>query len=319
MRAIQYHEQGEPNVLRVETVADPSPRSEEVVVEARAIGVNPTETYTRAGDGSVALPRTPGADVAGVVHAVGDGVAAYSVGDRVFATGLQTTRQGSYAEYVPVPVANLAPLSPAVTFAEGAGIGVVGVTAWRGLVECTRPGPGGWCLIHGGSGGVGHVAVQLAAEMGLDVIATAADRVHDRVEAFGADVVLSYDHPHLQTAVRAAADGGVEVVLDHRVGEYLQTDVDVAANGATVLGIGGPNDACELEELWTALTKDVTVRFLSMSNTPDLHGVLERLGALLAADQLEVAVAREYDLADAAAAQRALRDERFVGKLLLWP
>lgn len=321
MRSIVYREYGGPEVLEVATVSKPEPRPGEVLVEVDAIGVNPTETYPREGLGSVPLPRTPGGDVAGRVVAVGPGVQAFEVGDRVFGTGLQNDRQGTYAEYVPARVERLAPLPDAVSSVDAAAIGVVGVTAWQALVDVARVRPTDRVLVHGGSGGVGHVAVQLAGLAGGDVVATAGtERARERVRELGADATVDYADPDLADAIAVAMDGhGMDVILDHRVGDYLQLDIDVSATGGRIVGIGSPRDDCRIDGLLPALTKDVTVHFVSMSNTPELPSVLERLATLLADDRLTVDIAREFDLADASEAHRTLESDHFVGKLVLRP
>lgn len=321
MRSIVYREFGGPEVLEMTTVPKPTPQQGEVLVEVEAVGVNPTETYPRAGHVTPALPRTPGADLAGRITAIGPDVTAFDVGDRVFGTGLQNDRQGTYAEYVPARVERLAPLPDDVTFAEGAAIGVVGVTAWLALVEYARVAPDDVVFVHGGSGGVGHVAVQLARLAGGRVVATAgSERARERVREFGAGVVIDYDHADLAAAVDdAVGDRGVDAIVDHRLGEYLQFDIDICAPNGIVVGVGSPMDVCQLEDLWPALTKDVRVQFMSMSNTQNTTEILGRLASLLEDDRLSVAIDREYDLEDASRAHRALEDEHVVGKLLLRP
>lgn len=321
MRSIVYRDYGGPEVLEVATVSKPSPQAGEVLVAVEAAGVNPTETYPREGYGSPALPRTPGADLAGRVVGVGPGVTAFEAGDRVFGTGFQNDRQGSYAEYVPARVERLAPLPEGVTYVEGAALGVVGVTAWQALVEYAHVSPSDAVLIHGGSGGVGHVAVQLARLAGGHVVATAGtDAARSRVRDLGAAVALDYDDPDLRGAIDDAVDGdGIDVVLDHRLGEYLQLDIDVCTDGGCIVGIGSPLDVCRIDQLMPALTNDVTVQFMSMSNTSNLRVTLERTVALVDDGRLTVVIAREYDLADAAEAHRALETEHFVGKLVLRP
>lgn len=320
MRSIVYREYGGPEVLEIADVEKPTPDAGEVLVEVEAAGVNPTETYPREGHGTAELPRTPGGDVAGRVSAVGPGVTSFAVGDRVFGTGLQNGQQGTYAEFVPAPVDLLATLPEGVTYSQGAAIGVVGVTAWRAIVDYGAVSPADVVLVHGGSGGVGHLAVQLGHLAGGRVLSTAGtESARDRVREFGADVVFDYARGDLAEAIDGAAPDGVDVVVDHRVGEYVGLDVDVAATGGTIVGIGPPTAACEIDDLWSTLTKDLTVQFMSMSNTPDTSDVLDRLASLLESGRITVAIDREMDLADAAAAHRALESEHVVGKLVLQP
>lgn len=320
MRAVRFHRTGGPEVLRVETVDRPVPRADEVLVEVRAIGVNPTEVYSRTGERSHPLPRIPGADFAGVVVETGTGVRSFEPGDRVFGTGLQNDRQGTYAEFVPARVDRVAPLPSEVPFDVGAASGVVGTTAWLAFAEHSRLTPNSTCVVHGGSGGVGHVAVQLADRFGARVLSTAGSEVsRDFVAGLGADTVLDYAASDLRERIAELAPDGVDVVLDHRVGDYLQLDLAVLAPEGTVLVIGGPGDHPELTDLWPALRANATVRFFTMSNEPNLATVLGEVADLLASGRLDVHIARRYDLDEAAAAQRAVIDDSFHGKLVIVP
>lgn len=320
MRAVRFHTTGGPEVLRTEEVDKPSPRANEVLVSVRAIGVNPTEVYSRTGDREHELPRIPGSDFAGVVETVGAGVDTVSPGERVFGTGLQYDRQGTYAEFVPASVTRIATLPSTVSFEEAAAAGVVGTTAWLALIEHATLTPTSTCLVHGGSGGVGHVAVQLAKLCGASVIATAGT---DSLSAFaaecGADTVLGYTDADLRENVKAHSDGGVDVVLDHRVGEYLQFDLDVLARDGTVVVIGGPQDEATVTDLWPALRADVTIKVFSKSNVPDIGPVLGEIAQLLASDRLDIHTDRRYGLDEAAEAQRAVIEESFPGKLVIVP
>ncbi|MFB6124024.1 MAG: alcohol dehydrogenase catalytic domain-containing protein, partial [Haloferacaceae archaeon] len=191
MRAVRYHEHGGPDVLRVDDVDRPEVTAREVIVAVRSAGVNPVDTYFR--DGSYTpftLPMIPGVDVAGDVVDVGEDVDDYEVGDRVYGTGLSRDHYGAYAEYVAVPTDRLAHLPEDVGVVAAGGAGVAGVTAWRALVDHAGLDPSDRVLIHGGSGGVGHAAVQLAAATGAHVVTTAAPQYHDRLAGLGADVVL---------------------------------------------------------------------------------------------------------------------------------
>lgn len=320
MRAVRFHQPGGPETLRTETVEDPVPRPDEVLVDVRAIGVNPTEVYSREGDRVHELPRIPGADFAGVVESVGATVDAVSAGERVFGTALQNDRQGSYAEYVVARPHRLARLPDGVDFDTGAAAGVVGTTAWLAFAKFAPLTPTSTCLIHGGSGGVGHVAIQFAKLFGATVVSTAgSESSREFVEACGADLVFDYRKPDLLANIQDEVDGDVDVVLDHHVGSYLQLDLEVLAPGGTVLVIGGPQDECRVTDLWPALRTDATVQVFAMSNEPDLGAILEEVGSLLADGRLDIHIARRYELEEAAKAQRTVMEESFNGKLVIVP
>jgi NADPH:quinone reductase-like Zn-dependent oxidoreductase len=318
MRAVRFHEHGGPEVLTVDDVADPEPGPGEVRIQAAAVGVNPVDTYFREGAYPVPdLPFVPGSDVAGTVAAVGPGVEALAVGDRVFATGLGNGRSGTYAEACVAPTDLVAPLPASVSFADAAALALVGTTAWQAFVHHAGVEPAETVLVHGGSGGVGHVAVQLATTMGARVVATASPQFHDDLTDLGADVVLDYHDDDLASQVAAA--GAPDVVLDTRVDEYLQFDADVAAQGARVVGIGNASERAGFDAFNVTKSKELTYQFMSMFNTADTAAVLSRLATLAARGDVTPRVARRYDLGEAAAAQRAVLEDHVLGKLVLEP
>ncbi|WP_299234432.1 NADPH:quinone reductase [Natronomonas sp.] len=327
MRAVRYHEFGDPDVLQLEEIPRLDPNPDEVLLAVEAIGVNPCDALRREGLWGDDLPLITGSDVAGTVEAAGDRVSAFAAGDRVFgtiprlnSTGGRGDRQGACAEYVVVREDRLAPLPDGVSATVGAGIGIVGITAWRALRRFGSLEAGDACLVHGGSGGVGHVAVQLASALGATVIATASDERADAVRSFGADAVIDYDRPNgeLEAAIAEVTDG-VDVVLDHRIEEYVQLDIDVSGYGGTVVVIGNNRDSPTIEDLTEAIGKDLTIQPMDAFSEPHIDSVLRRLGALLRRDRLTVAVAETYDLEETAAAQRAVMNDSFTGKLVIEP
>ena len=321
MRASRFHEHGDADVLQVDEIDRPSPGPAAVLVEVAAAGVNPVDTYFR--DGSyepAAIPFIPGVDVAGTVTAVGADVESVQVGDRVLGTGIgSAVHQGAYAEYAVVPTDRVVALPDGVDIVEVGAAGVAAVTAWRALVDHAALDPAEDCLIHGGSGGVGHAAVQLAAAMGAHVVTTAAPDYHDRLSDLGANVALDYGRGDLAEAVRSATDGGVDVVLDHRLDDYLQFDADVADTGCRVVGIGENDPAIGFTNDGVARSKDVSYQFMSMFNMPDLREGLRGVAHLMAADDLEIVVDRTYGLDEAADAQRDVMEDSFLGKLVIVP
>ena len=320
MRAVRYHDYGGPDVLRVDDAETPEPRPDEAILAVAAAGVNPVDTYFRSGAYRAAgLPMTTGCDAAGEVVAVGADVDGVVPGDRALATALSRDHQGACADRVAVPVDRLAPLPDGADVVQAGALGVVGVTAYRALVDDADLDPAEDLLVHGGSGGVGHVAVQAGAAAGANVVATAAPAYHDAVRALGADTVLDYARDDLAEAARAATDGGPDVVLDHRLDDYLDFDARVAAHGARVVGIGENNEVAGFDDVGRARAKDLTLRFTSMFNTPDIARVLGRVGRMLAADDLRVEVARSYGLDEASDAHRAVMDDSFLGKLVVEP
>ena len=321
MRAVRLETHGGPDVLSVANIDQPTPAADELLVEVAAAGVNPVDTYFR--DGSydpVDLPFTPGVDVAGEVVDTGADVTDFEAGDRVYGTGIgNATQQGAYAEFATIPTDRVVTLPDGADMTEAGGAGVVGVTAWRALVDHAGLDPAEHCLIHGGSGGVGHAAVQLGAAVSAQVITTASSTYHDRLEDLGAATVLDYSQSDLRSAVTEASDGGVDVVLDHRLDDYLQFDADVAATGARVVGIGENSPDPAFSNDGAARSKDVSYQFMSMFNTPDLRVPLRGVAHLMDVDALSISVAESYGLEEAADAQRDVMSESFLGKLVIEP
>jgi len=310
MRAIRYHETGGPEVLAVDEVDRPAPDCSDVLVDVRAASVNPVDASFREGEYPTDLPATAGMDIAGVVAAAGEDVTAVEAGDRVCATGVG----GAYADYALAPAGNVAVLPDAVSFAEGAAVGLAGVTAWQAVVHYGSPTPTETVLLHGGSGGVGHVGVQLAALAGAQVVATAGakDR-RERVRELGADAAIDYGRDDLGDAVREV--GAPDLVVDHRPETYFELDIDLLSAGGTLVLIEG--EFPETESAVLSRMKDLTIQAVSGLNAADVGAVLGDLVGLVAADRLTVEVARTYPLAEAAEAQRAVVEDSYVGKLVI--
>jgi NADPH2:quinone reductase len=317
MHAVQFAEYGGPDVLDVVEVERPTPDAGEVLIAVEAAAVNPVDTYFREGAYEPAtLPWTPGSDVAGTVVEAG-AETDFDAGDRVFGTGLGNSRQGTCAEYVAAPASMLAELPEPLSFAEGAAMALVGVTAWQSLVSACSLEPGERALVHGGSGGVGHLAVQLAAATGARATTTASPTYHDRLADLGADDVLDYRRDDLEEAVVEA--GRPDVLLDHRLDDYLSFDTRVAAQGARIAAIGNTDSSATFDDVPACRAKALSVHHVSMFNTPEFGAVLARLATLAEDGAIEPVVAREYDLSGVADAHHAVLDESYLGKLVVTP
>lgn len=323
MEAVRYTRAGGPDVLELESIDRPEPGPDEVLVEIEAASVNPVDAkYREWRDPDE--PTTTGSDLAGVVVEVGADVTEYAAGDRVFATGLHTDRfvGGSFAEFAAVPVDLLAHLPDGVSFEAGAGVALVGVTAWRAFVDHAGLEPGGTAFVHGGNGGVGHVAIGLADAMGATAACSATPRYHDALADLGAEFAVDYEREDLAAAVRDAV-GPADAVLDHMPGTYLGTDVEIAGLAGDVVIIAGGE--ATFPDASAGRSKELDVHLMSMSNLarydelPDIGPILERLGALLADDRLDVLIDRTYGLDEAAAAHRAVMEESVLGKILVVP
>ena len=320
MRAVRFHSHGGTDVLQVDEIDRPEPAANEVLIAVDGAAVNPVDTYFREGSYEpFTMPMIPGIDAAGEISAVGDDVTGFSEGDAVMATGIGKAHYGGYAEYAAIPDDRVVTLPEGVDTVEAGAAGVAAVTAWRALIDHANLQLGDRCLIHGGSGGVGHVAVQIAAAAGAEVITTASLGYHDELGELGADHVFDYHRDDLADAIVDASDGGADVILDHRMHEYLQLDADVAATGCRVVGIGEKEQSVGFNQSSAVRGKDLQLTLMSMFNTPDLRDPLRDVSRLLASGDVAIEIAQQYDLGGAAEAQRAVLEESFLGKLVITP
>jgi NADPH2:quinone reductase len=243
MKAIRVHKFGGPEVLQLDDVPDPKPGPGQVLVRIRAAGVNPVDTYIRTGTYTMtpALPYVPGADAAGVVDAVGDGVKRVRKGDRVYVVrtaGPPLT--GGYAELAVCHEPLVQPLPSGVSFSQGAAVAVPYGTAYRGLHHKAHARPGETVLVHGASGGVGIAAVQLAKAHGMTVVGTAgSERGRTLVAEHGAHHVLDHTAPDYLQKLMALTEGrGADVILEMLANVNLQKDLDVVARFGRIIVIG---------------------------------------------------------------------------------
>jgi NADPH:quinone reductase-like Zn-dependent oxidoreductase len=213
MKAVRFHEYGDPDVLRYEDVEQPAPGAGEVRIRVAATSFNGVDANIRAGNMRgpipVALPHTPGIDVAGTVDALGEGVAGVEVGDEVIGF-LPMAGDGAAAEYVVAPAGILTPAPTSIPLPDAAALPLVGLTAWQSLFDHAELTAGQRVLINGAGGAVGGYAVQLARNAGAHVIATVGPRSSERVRAAGADEVVD----HTTTKVTAAVTEPVDVLLN---------------------------------------------------------------------------------------------------------
>lgn len=322
VRAICFHEYGDPSVLRLEDVPRPTPAADEVLVRVQAAGVNPFDTYVRAGtvepDGG--LPHVGGSDMAGVVDSLGDRVSEFAAGDRVFATGLGLDRPGTFAEYVAVPAARLAHLPDEVSFEVGAAAETI-TTADAALVHRGGLAVGDVCLVQGASGGVGHAAIQIASHANAFVVGTARPgEPAAAVRSLGADAVVDYRADDLAAEIRVVTDGRpVDVVLETHADANIQADLRVlGADGRIVLL--GEDDAITIPPgvAGAAKAKQAELHFLSHMRSIEHHAhLLERAGRWLADGTMRVEIAATYPLAEATAAQEHCLRGGVLGKVIL--
>jgi NADPH:quinone reductase len=320
MKAIRVHEFGGPEVLRLEEVPTPKPGPGEVLVRMHSTGVNPVETYIRAGKYArlPELPYTPGNDGAGLVEQVGTSVSEFKTGDRVYTAGSLT---GTYAEFALCKKEQVHPLPANVSFAQGAAIGTPYATAYRGLFQRADAKPGETVLVHGASGGVGTAAVQLARARGLRVFGTAgSDKGLKLAREQGAHEM--FDHraaDHFEKVMKASSGRGVDVIVELLANVNLGKDLTILAKGGRVVVIGsrGPVEINPRD----TMQRDADIRGMVLPNTPQaqLASIHAALVAGLENGTLRPVIRKEFPLAEALEAHRAVMESGSFGKIVLVP
>jgi len=324
MQAIVVRAFGDPEVLTIEDVADPAPAPGQVLVRVHAAGVNPFDTYMRTGTYATKppLPYTPGADGAGVIQALGDGVTGLALGARVFFGGTATHKAyGAYAQLVLCEPQQLHPLPDRLSFSQGAGVGVPYVTAWRALHDRARLQPGETLFVHGASGGVGLAATQVARAWGATVIGTAStpDGL-DAVRGQGAHHVLNHREAGYLDALKEITGGrGPDVILENLANVNLDNDLTVLAFGGRIVVVGN-RGRIEIDPR-KAMGKDAAIVGMALWNTTpqDWTRAYRAIEAGLAAGTLAPIVSTELPLAQAARSHELILEPGAKGKIVLIP
>lgn len=320
MNAIRVREFGGPEVLKLADVPDPTPGPGQVVVRIRAAGVNPVDTYIRAGQHSVRppLPYTPGMDGAGVIEWAGGGVRRVKAGDRVYLSG---TLGGTYAEKALCSEAQVHPLAERVSFEQGAAVNVPCATAYRALFQRANAKPAEVVLIHGASGGVGTAAVQLARAAGLTIIGTGgSEKGRQLVSEQGAHHVLDHHSPDYPDQIRTLTNGrGVDLILEMLANVNLAKDLGLLAQRGRVVVIGN-RGTIEIDPR-AAMTRDASIIGMSLFNasSDELASVHAALVAGLENGTLRPVVGQKMPLGEAARAHEAVLEPGAYGKIVLIP
>jgi NADPH:quinone reductase-like Zn-dependent oxidoreductase len=290
VKAVRFHEHGGPEVLRYEDVEEPVPGAGQVRLRVAATAFNPVDDGIRGGflqgPFPVALPHTPGIDVAGTVDALGEGVSGSAVGDEVIGF-LPMVDDGAAAEYVLAPAEVLTPAPRSVPLPDAAALPSVGLTAWQALFDDGKLAAGQRVLINGAGGAVGGYAVQLAKATGAYVIATASPRSSVRLQALGADEVID----HTLTEVRTAVSEPVDVLLN-------LAGID-PHEFAALVGLVRSGGVVVNTTVWMAAPGDEAraVRGVNVFVRSDAE-LLARLVAMVDTGELQIEVARRVGLAE---------------------
>ena len=323
MRAITIPTPGDADALVLDEVPTPNVAADEVLVEVAAAGVNRADLMQRQGfypppPGSSAYP---GLEVSGTISALGSDVTGWSVGDQVCAL----LSGGGYAEQVPVPAAQLLPVPDGVSLVDSAALPEVVSTVWSNVFMTANLQPGQTLLIHGGSSGIGTMAIQLAGAIGARIAVTAG--TSNKLQAcrdLGAEILINYREQDFVEVLADATDGlGADVILDNIGAKYLARNVNSLAVSGRLVIIGLQGGVKAELDINTLLRKSAAVIATSLRGRPATEkaaivaAVREHVWPLIESGQVRPIVHRTFPIAQAADAHRELEAGTNIGKVLL--
>lgn len=318
MKAIRVHQFGGPEVLKLEEVPTPKPDAGQVLVRVRAVGVNPYDTYMRAGTYAIKppLPYTPGSDAAGTVEAVGAGVTKVKPGDRVYTA---RTLTGAYAEYTLALEDQANRLPDNISFEQGAGVWVPYATAYHALHHFANARAGETILVHGASGGVGTAGVQMSRAMGMTVFGTAGtDKGLELVKREGAHQAFNHRKDGYHDEIMKASVGrGVDVILEMLANVNLGGDLKMLALQGRVVVIGSRGDVTITPRDLMARRASVRAFTLWAALPAEVAEIHAGLYAGLANGTLRPVVGKTFPLAEAARAHIEILEPGASGQVIL--
>ena len=304
MKAAVAHEYGAPEVLKIEQIARPEPKEDEALVRVIASGVNPADPLTLSGkyaqEWGTHLPLIPGYEIAGIIERTGANFTSLKPGDAVYG---YPTFGGGWAEYVTVKEWEVAPKPKSLSFAEAAAVPMGALTAWQALVDVAQLHPGQTILIHGGSGGVGGFAIQIAKLRGARVIATASTANQDLLKQLGADVAIDYTKQKFEEVAK-----DVDCVLDPVGKDTLARSYGVVKKAGIILALVGQVDSNEL--------KKHEIRAAGIWVKPNAKDLSE-IAQLIDAGKIKPVVTKILPLTEAVAAEQQAETHHTRGKVVL--
>lgn len=319
MKAIEIASFGDPEVMQLVEKELPQLSFGQVLIEVKAIGVNPVDTYIRAGTYPMLpeLPYTPGSNIAGDIEAIGPGVEGFSPGDRVYSS---STQSGAYAEKAVCNTSEIFTLSEKLSYKQGASLGVPAATAWRALFIRGRAKAREKVLIHGASGSVGQAAIQLAKGHGLEVFGTAgSEQGAEVVQNLGGTPFRHDQVGYEQQLLKSSSGEGFDLILEMLANKNLETDLQLLANGGRVIIIGS-RGRIEIDPRAT-MGKETEIRGLALFNATaeELRTTHRGVADSIEKGFLQPAVSRELPLAEAAEAHERVMSDGNCGKIVLLP
>lgn len=342
MKAVRFHEYGDPGVLRYEDAPEPEIGSNDVLIKVRSVGLNHVDIDMRDGSSRLPLelPHTLGFELGGDVAAVGGEVTGFSVGDRVtplyqiacrqcepclagrqqFCERLEmlgVQRPGGYAEYLAVPSHAVVPMPESMSYDQAASTQTTFATAWHCLITRAGLRPGQTVLISAAGSGVGSSGIQVARRAGARIVASAgSDEKLDLARELGADVGVNYTDTNLTEAVLEATGGrGVDVVLEHVGGKVFEASLEAVSTGGKVVVCGGHAGEVVPLDLITLFRNEWSVIGCARASEAELRNVIELVGR----GELEPVISDSLKLEEAGLAHEILEQRRQFGKVILHP
>ena len=306
MKAVVLHEYGGPEALHYEEAPRPEPKADEVLIRVVAASVNPVDVAIRSGKYAeyfhTTLPLIPGMDAAGVVEKAGSKISTLKAGDPVYAF-FTLHGEGGYAEFALAKENEVARRPSSITYEQAAAVPAAGSTAWQALVDAAKLSEGQTVLIHGGSGGVGHFAIQIAKARGARVIATASTVNQEFLKKLGADQAIDYTKTKFEDVVK-----DVDVVLDAVGGDTLTRSYGVVKKGGIIVTIADEPDQKALDAHG--------IRGVSISAAPKSETFVQ-LTSLIEDKKLTSVVTQVFPLSEVAKAQDQIATRHTRGKVVL--
>ncbi|MBW4511630.1 MAG: NADPH:quinone reductase [Scytonematopsis contorta HA4267-MV1] len=319
MRAIQVHEFGGTEVLKVEELPNPIPGAGQVLIRVHAAGVSPLDTYVREqshGAPTPNLPYIPGFEAAGEIAALGEGVSKFSVGDRVYVN----TFLGAYSELIVYDANSVYPLPDSISFSQGTAAVNSYPTALYALNNLAHAKAGEIVFVHGASGAVGTAAVQIAKATGMTVFGTAgSERGLQLIQQEGAHYALNHrSSDYLQQAMELTNGKGFDVILEMNATKKLADDVNLIGEFGRIIVIGGTDGAVTFDPtpiLWKGAS--IIGLYIGLAKPEEVTQIHEQIYTGLQNKTLRPAVAQEFALADVAKSHEAVRQASSSGKIVL--
>jgi putative PIG3 family NAD(P)H quinone oxidoreductase len=325
MRAVTCDGHGDVDVLRWSEVDDLAPAPGEILIKVAASAVNRADLLQRMGfyPPPAGISDVLGLECSGEIAAIGNGVTGFEVGDEVCAL----LAGGGYAEYVVVPAGQVFPVPAGVDVVSAAGLPEVGCTVWSNVVMLAQLKEDEVFLVHGGSSGIGTMAIQVGVALGATVVTTAGSPAKlNRCRELGASHLVNYHHEDFVEATRAATDGhGADVILDILGAAYLARNVEVLATNGRIAVIGMQGGTKAELDLGALLSKRGTIRATSLRHRPVSEkasictAVRAGLWPMIESGRVQPVIAESFPMSNAAAAHQLVADSSHIGKVLLTP